>query len=624
MRNLILSFFCIVCIGTIFSQEIYPTEVREGKKYFVHQVIAGNTLYGLQKTYGVEVKELIAVNPTLASGLKLNTVVFIPIPATATVDHIVEKKETVYSISKKYFVSQNLLLKYNPGIDKSLAKGQTIKIPIGEVDGSTPVNSPGTVATKSNVESIPLIIKEDPKQIEKPIEKPIDTKELKDAKDAKVSVVPAFTVSFTDSIIDYTVKPKETLYSIAKRFMVTGEEIRKTNNLSKDKLSEGQTIKIILKKENIKPVEIRKIDPRPENIIDEELIFPNKSRFKIAYLLPFFLDKVPTGKLDVAGIKENATDFWMGAQLALDSLNKRGLNADVNVYDIANDSASIMAVLNKTEMKDVDLVIGPLFSENSKLIAEWCKAKGIRMLAPVQSSTAVIEKNKYINLGVASDITQYSHLAEYTAKTHLKENVILVSLGNKKEEDLLATFKTIFNSNLASKSYNSKIIETNLEGLGALIKKDVNNVIVFVSKDKTSALKVLNVLNKISAKAGSRKITLIAPREWGNLEDFDGEFKEKHSYTCVSPNNFSYEDPIVKQTLRQYRNKYQADLTKFSAQGFDITYLGINALLRNVPSNGGIMSDLKLTQKGEGNGYENSHSVILRQKDLEMIVVGVK
>jgi LysM repeat protein/ABC-type branched-subunit amino acid transport system substrate-binding protein len=608
MKQIFL-FLITLCVSfNSYTQWLYPTEVKNGVKYYVHQVVAGNTVYGLQKLYGVEAKELIAANPSLSNGLKENTIIYIPIPKTATIDHIVEKKETLYSLSKKYVISQNLLLKYNPAVETGLTKGQVVKIPIGEVDASTPLTTLGSL--KENQEIVPI------KPVVEAVVNPTSVI-------VKETVIPAYVISFTDSVIDYTVKSKETLYSISKRFMVTGEEIKKLNSLTKSELSTGQVIKIQLKKENIKPVEIRRIDPI-KDIVDEELLFPNKSRFKIVYLLPFFFDKTPKGKVDLAGIKENATDFWMGAQLALDSLNGKGLNADVSVFDIANDSSSIMAILNKPDMKNSDLIIGPLFSENSKLISDWCNANKIRLLVPVQSSTVSIEKNQYVNLGVASDITQYTLLAEFAAKNHIKENVILVSLGNKKEDDLLSVFETTFNSNLSSKSYNSKIIQTTLEGLALVLKKDVNNVVVFVSRDKVSALKVYTALNKLANKVGGKKITLLAPREWGNMEDIDVDFKEKFAYTCVSPNNFSYTDENVKKVLREYRNKYQADFTKFSAQGFDITYLGINALLRNVPINSGVMSDLRLVQKGIGNGTENAYSIVLRQQNMEMVPLFVK
>ena len=48
----------------------------------------------------------------------------------------------------------------------------------------------------------------------------------------------------TEEFISYTVKPKETLYSIAKKFNTNIEEIKRINNLRISSLSIGQTLKI--------------------------------------------------------------------------------------------------------------------------------------------------------------------------------------------------------------------------------------------------------------------------------------------------------------------------------------------------------------------------------------------
>ena len=41
-----------------------------GAKYYIHTVQAGETLYGLSKTYGVGEKVILENNPSIARGLK--------------------------------------------------------------------------------------------------------------------------------------------------------------------------------------------------------------------------------------------------------------------------------------------------------------------------------------------------------------------------------------------------------------------------------------------------------------------------------------------------------------------------------------------------------------------------
>ena len=62
---------------------------------------------------------------------------------------------------------------------------------------------------------------------------------------------------------------------------------------------------------------------------------------RIAFLLPFNADKQgdPTGAI--------ATDFYMGAQLALDSLVKLGYEGNVFIHDVGNDSTDLVPILKK-------------------------------------------------------------------------------------------------------------------------------------------------------------------------------------------------------------------------------------------------------------------------------------
>ena len=114
-----------------------------------HTIQAGETLYSISKRYNVTSKVITDANPGLsASNFKTGTLIVIPrgVYATAAqqaVDvaspkerkgykstHVVQKKETVYSICKQYGVAQHELIKANPALKEGkLKKGMTLNIP---------------------------------------------------------------------------------------------------------------------------------------------------------------------------------------------------------------------------------------------------------------------------------------------------------------------------------------------------------------------------------------------------------------------------------------------------------------------------------------------------------------
>lgn len=93
-----------------------------GRKFYVHTVQAGETLYSIARLYGVSEQTLVANNPTMADVVKADQNVRIPVPApqpdetplTARQErklrkrfilHTVGAQETLYAISKRYGIS---------------------------------------------------------------------------------------------------------------------------------------------------------------------------------------------------------------------------------------------------------------------------------------------------------------------------------------------------------------------------------------------------------------------------------------------------------------------------------------------------------------------------------------
>jgi len=114
-----------------------------------HTIQSGETLYSISRKYGVTSKTITDANPGLSSSnFKTGTLIVIPRGVYASTaqqasdiaspkertgcktTHIVEKKETVYSISKKYGVTQAELIKANPALKEGkLKKGMSLCIP---------------------------------------------------------------------------------------------------------------------------------------------------------------------------------------------------------------------------------------------------------------------------------------------------------------------------------------------------------------------------------------------------------------------------------------------------------------------------------------------------------------
>ena len=207
IMKLILAFFLIITqIG--FAQQ---------EKSINHKVVKGETIYQISKKYNVTPDEIFKINPDAKNGVQENNILIIPnsnsfsynikkneIPVNKLVtSHVVQPKETLYGISKLYNVTVNDLEKENDFIIKEGIKpGQTLQIP-----------------AKSTLN-----------QEEKLIEKIVSTTETN----------------------QHIVKPKETLFSIARLYNVSVNDLDKLNSkILEDGLQISEVITIPNKKKTL-------------------------------------------------------------------------------------------------------------------------------------------------------------------------------------------------------------------------------------------------------------------------------------------------------------------------------------------------------------------------------------
>ncbi len=591
-----LTFILLISTITSFAQpEKAVKEVVNGKKYYVHIVQSGNTLWGIHKLYDVPVEDIIKANPGTEKGLAEGQKLLIPIQMQ-TVLHVVENKETLFGIAKKYDVTVEQILAANPGVENGIKTGQTLKIPGVSRDQltnktvvveTTPVNgnNSATNPNQNNGSTSP---------------KPESIK-----------------VTFKDTLIQHTVLDHETLYSISKRFMVPVEELQKVNDLKSTKIKPGDVLKIPVRKEKVDVVKIRQVEPIEKRKVDSTLLFPKKSAYKVAILLPFFLDK---GENNSDYVSTLATEFYMGAKLALDSLEKLGLKAEVYVYDSMNDTNSLAKVLKKPEFKGMDLVIGPLFPDNADYVARWCKMNNARMICPVSVSPNVLKGNPFVYNAVPSDATLQRGLAQYTLKKNAADNIILIKSPSDKDAIMYESFRSAFMT-LPVTGTRPKLIEATLENYASFMRKGVNNVLVYPTNEKINAVKFMNSVNNAASKVSGSTIYVYGTKEWINFDDVKPQFRNKYNFHFASNSDLNYKYDATERLHRKYRSAYNADMTKMAVQGFDVTfYFCSDLLMKKKPSNE-IMNDFEMRQISTDSGFENINTFIIRHENYELINV---
>ncbi len=138
----LLSF--VLALNMVCGQNKSTTiQVQENRKFYIHKIEKGQSLYAISKLYSISVDELYNYNPELKQGAKAGQEIRIPFseePIVKTnagaaqadtgryITHKLVKGETIYSICRKYSISERQLAIYNPSISQGLKEGQIIVV----------------------------------------------------------------------------------------------------------------------------------------------------------------------------------------------------------------------------------------------------------------------------------------------------------------------------------------------------------------------------------------------------------------------------------------------------------------------------------------------------------------
>ncbi|TRX22958.1 LysM peptidoglycan-binding domain-containing protein [Flavobacterium franklandianum] len=230
-------YSCLFLIVFFSSMSLFSQE-----KYKKHTVSKGETISEIAQKYNVKPSAIYELNPDAVNGINWKTVLLIPtntkknrsVSSPATASNLPEKthevlpKETLYGIAKQHHIIIEDLYKINPNLEKEGLKiGQTIKIlqtaledfAVAKETKKTSEDKKQTVSKKNNPKEEIVIA---PKAEEK--------------------------TEFPTQGIEYEILPKESLYSIAKKYGIKLADLQKANpELANKSIQVGQKLNVPVK-----------------------------------------------------------------------------------------------------------------------------------------------------------------------------------------------------------------------------------------------------------------------------------------------------------------------------------------------------------------------------------------
>ncbi|MCP4441209.1 MAG: amino acid ABC transporter substrate-binding protein [Aureispira sp.] len=377
-----------------------------------------------------------------------------------------------------------------------------------------------------------------------------------------------------------------------------------------------------------------------------------KKAYNVAILMPFMASGfVPAPTKEIPGKSLRALEFYEGVRLALDTLEKQGINLFVNIYDTKKSTATVQEILRKQELQEADLIIGPVSSKVSKEVAKFAKENKIPMVSPFNSRGNIADKNPYYIQLNPSFEPHSKVIVDYVfnkfESRHPKKYLVL---GMKQDtgrmkliQDAYADLKNDINAKIPQ--HITKDNTLSIESIKKHLSKDSENIIIIPSyKDESfiyNALREINsLIDKLEMKK-SYKLTVIGMSRWRYYERVNFEYysnlnmlltsevhintsRSKHFKTeykqtyGISPREFGYIGYDVMlyfgQMLKKYSKAFPSFIWKEKRQmchthfQFEPVYLNQGALDGSNPSN---MQNVIMR-------YQNAHINLLDFEEYEL------
>ncbi|MAR98903.1 MAG: hypothetical protein CMP80_07235, partial [Formosa sp.] len=419
-----------------------------------HRVDAQDTLESIAQRYGVLPEDIVLLNPEAKAQLNPGKLLVIPNPiqkkASKTEEiqevvsykvHRVKKKETLYSIAKKYNVTVEAIKDNNQQLFEAPLQFKD-KIYIPKFKMRT------VVVTSKALRAYKVQPKEGKWRIAYKFG--ISVQELEalnpnmglELELGQTLFVPNIEAAEEQTVTKvgfdfYKVLPKEGYYRLYKKLGISQDSLEQLNpNLKQTGLKQGMVLKV--PKASTEGVDLYSTD------LSKQIKYLSPK--KIALLLPFKSNSIDFDSIQLAkqqiqrdGYIRIATEFYAGVEMALDSAKVLGISTNLDVFDTEAKPQIIRQLLVSKDFSKYDLVLGPMTLKNCQLVAESLKTTNTAVVSPFVKFDS---RNSNLIQSIPGDQWMADKLLTYAKKDSIPHQTVVIS--DSKSMNRIAKIRSVY------------------------------------------------------------------------------------------------------------------------------------------------------------------------------------
>lgn len=480
--------------------------------------------------------------------------------------HIVQERQTLYSISKAYNVTIDQIYEANPSVKaEGLKKNAILLIPCTEQKRAVIRESQPARKADRKAESQEYII--------------------------------------------HTAKWYEDLDTIAEKYGVTVESIQQANGLTGRKLTRRQKLKIpvgvtVQAADTAETAEETTAKADTVIAVPETSAVPEKIR---AVLMMPFASQSETPKT-------GSIDFYCGALMAARQAGENGTDIDISVYDT---DGGVLPI-TREKLYESDIVIGPVSPAELTGVLEKCPEK-TKIISPLDHKAEYLASS-HMNFIQAptSNLILYEDLAKWIKEEtkDTAERVIVIYEKGSRDIQELSVMNTILQKDgIRFSSFSYSILEGRdiQEPLMSMMNIEAANRVLVMSESEAFVNDVVRNLNLLIHS--EYEVILYGPSKIRSFDTIEVDNLHNTRLHTSLAYYVDYENEEVKDFIRKYRALYNTEPTPYAFQGYDIAAYFIKLYSEHGASwekylesenSKMLQADFDFMKAGENGGFVNS------------------
>ncbi|EGC20236.1 amino acid ABC transporter substrate-binding protein [Prevotella multiformis] len=439
-----------------------------------------------------------------------------------------------------------------------------------------------------------------------------------------------FAVTFSYSVLAQTVqwrdqhkvKRKETIFGIAKEYGITIPQLLEANPSMKQpgyELKKGELIFVPFSKEG---------DFKPDGTIMGKTGRTAKPANPVA---PVPVNAVRVGIMlplhNQDGDGRRMVEYYRGVLLALDQLKSEGITTDVHAWNVPK-GTDIHTTLLEPNAAKLDIIFGPLYSEQVKPLADFCRNNGIKLVIPFSTTSNEVGSNPNVFQVYQTDATLNNKaIAAFLERFQKSHHPVFINCKDASSQ--VGDFTSSLRRQLELQKIKYDLTSTSSSATDFSKHFDATrpNVVIVNSEKSPQLNEVFAKLDQMKKTRPGIAVSLFGYNQWFVYQDYD--LDQFFRYNTYIPSTYYYNKAAdkTKSLEAKYSERYGEPMSKqyiprMALTGYDQAEFFVRGLKAYGKNFKGTAAEVKyrplqtrydFVRVGQG-GYVNDHFQLVHFK----------